>query len=77
MVKGNGMTYDDFLQRNKRNTDMLDKIARRTEAMALSNCANSSNAEFVAIMQLQEKVFMDTEKLLNEFENPNTKEHQQ
>ena len=69
------MTYDDFLQRNKRITDTLDKIARRTESMALANCANSSNAEFVTIMRVQEKLFMDAEKLLNEFDNSNAKEY--
>ena len=43
------MTYDDFLQINKRITVILDKIARRTKTMAFATCANSSNDEFVAV----------------------------
>lgn len=71
VVKGKDMTHDEFIQKNKRIADLLDKIAQRTEKMAWANCAKSANHEFVAIIQLQEKLLIDAENLLKEFEKSN------
>lgn len=62
------MTNEDFVKRNNRIVDMLNRIANRTEQMALLGTADFEHPEFIELMRVQERLFIAAEKLLNTYE---------
>jgi hypothetical protein len=62
------MTYEEFINRKTRIDDWLDRIAKRTEQLALKGEANSENDEFMKIMCLHQHYCEKVETLIDQYE---------
>jgi hypothetical protein len=66
------MTFEQFMERNRLIGERLDWIAKRTENMAWLGIANTSNPDFVELMNLQQQLLDTAERLISKFEAEGT-----